>query len=139
VRAALADPADLLRQDGALGIQRVPGVAGDEPGVPAGLGVQPLAVAAQPVLPGQDPGGPVLRPGPEGGDRPVAVQPGRARAQQRVQAPVHPECDRVPGPPSRGDRVAEGEVGADRAARDAEGGQVQHRAGRDGGRQGDGT
>jgi hypothetical protein len=61
---------------------------GGEPLVVVDFGVQRLALAPQPVLPGEDPACPVLGARAERCDRPVRVQAACPGADQRVQSPV---------------------------------------------------
>jgi len=84
VGTALVDPAGLLREDISFRIQRVLLVLANEPVMLGDLRVQTLALESQSVLLGQYPGSPVLRPGPQGRDRPILLQLGSACAQQRV-------------------------------------------------------
>jgi hypothetical protein len=73
--------AGLVAEDRGLRRQGMVVAPGGEPLVVADFGVQRLALAPQPMLPGEDPARPVLRARAERGDRPVRVQAARPGAE----------------------------------------------------------
>ncbi|MFC9646518.1 hypothetical protein ACFTZF_50160 [Streptomyces mirabilis] len=128
-----ADTRDLFRQGGGLAVQSGIG----EPGVVVGLGVQAFKDVAQPVLLGEHTGSPELRARSQGGDPAVLLHPGRTRAEESVEAPVHAQGHGVASAAGLGHGVRVGHVGAHLSARDAHGGQMGYRVRRDRGRQRD--
>ncbi|MER5444829.1 hypothetical protein ABT065_04210 [Streptomyces sp. NPDC002764] len=135
VRAPVRHSPDLLGQDGVLATQRMCVGFDDEPLIVVGFGLQVFGLATQSMLFGEHTTGPESGTRTQRSDRPVAAQLDHPCAEQRVQPPVHAQRHGVPGASGLRHDMGVGQIDPHPPPLDAQSGQVQHSAGRNGRRQ----